>query len=197
MKDLALAGRSLLTDLASTILFMGLYALTGSVEISVVAGVALVLAQLGWKFARHQRPDALQWISLVLVLAAGGATLAAHNPIFVMLKPSAIYVLVGCAMLQKGWMVRYMPAPALEYLPDLVVAFGYVWAALMFFSAILNLVLAANCSVIAWGAAMAVWGTASKAAMILAQYGVMKFIGRRRYRARMGMMPKIAASTIA
>ena len=155
----------------------------------------LAIGQLSWTFFRGERPDALQWTSLVLVLASGTATLAAHNPIFVMLKLSAIYILVGCAMLQKGWMVRYMPPRVMEFLPDLVITFGYVWAGLMFFSAFLNLVLALDLNVTAWGTAMSIWAIASKAALFLIQYGVMKYIGLQRRRARTGMIPRIAATS--
>jgi intracellular septation protein len=194
MKDLALAGRALLLDFASTILFLALYALTKNIELSVAAGILLALGQLGWKLARHEKPDALQWISLVLVIASGGATLAVNNPIFVMLKPTIINLLVAGAMLQKGWMARYMPARAMEFVPDLVVTFGYVWAGMMALSALLNLVLALNFSVMIWSSVMAVWGIASTIALFLAQYGIMKFIGRQRYHARNGVGPGIAAA---
>jgi intracellular septation protein len=194
MKDLALAGRALLLDFASTILFLALYALTGRVELSVAAGILLALGQLGWKLAHREKPDALQWISLVLVIASGSATLAVHNPIFVMLKPTIINLLVAGAMLQRGWMVRYMPTRAMEFVPDLVVTFGYVWAGMMALSALLNLVLALNFSVMIWGSVMSVWGIASTIALFFAQYGIMKFIGRQRYLARNGVGPGTATA---
>ena len=194
MKDLALAGRALLLDFASTILFLALYALTKSVELSVAGGILLALGQLGWKLARHEKPDALQWISLVLVITSGSATLVVHNPVFVILKPTIINLLVASAMLQRGWMVRYMPARAMEFVPDLVVTFGYIWAGMMALSAVLNLVLALNFSVMIWSSVMSVWGIASTIALFLAQYGIMKFIGRQKYHARNGMRPETAAA---
>ncbi len=192
MKGLVIAGRALLLDFASTILFLVLYALTKSVEISVVAGIALAFVQLGWKLVRREKPDALQWISLVLVIASGSATLWVHNPVFVMLKPSAINLLVSGAMLQRGWMIRYMPPRAIEFVPDMVVTFGYVWAGLMFFSAILNLVLALNFNVAIWSATMSVWGIASAAILFLVQFKIMKFVGRQRHQARDGVSSAIA-----
>jgi intracellular septation protein A len=194
MKNLAIAGRALLLDFASTILFLALYALTKSIELSVAAGIVLALGQLGWKLAHREKPDALQWISLLLVIASGSATLVVHNPIFVMLKPTIINLLVAGAMLQKGWMARYMPPRAIEFVPDLVVTFGYVWAGLMALTAILNLVLALNFSVTVWSSVMSVWGIASAVALFFIQYGVMKTIGRQRYLARNGMQPEMAAA---
>ncbi|HEX4105264.1 MAG TPA: septation protein IspZ [Rhizomicrobium sp.] len=194
MKNLAIAGRALLLDFASTILFLALYALTGNIAISVIAGIVLALGQLGWKLLRREKPDALQWISLVLVIGSGSATLVVHNPIFVMLKPTIINLLIAGAMLQKGWMVRYMPARAMEFVPDLVVTFGYVWAGLMALTAILNLVLAFNFSVMVWSSIMSVWGIARTVALVLAQYGIMKTIGRQRHDARNGMRTGTAAA---
>ena len=170
MKDLALAGRALLLDFASTILFLALYALTGRVELSVAAGILLALGQLGWKLARREKPDALQWISLVLVTASGSATLAVHNPIFVMLKPTIINLLVAGAMLQKGWMVRYMPPAALYWSRDVVVVFSYVWAGMMFLTGAVNLVLVAHGDPKLWAWFIGVFPIASKLLLFAIQY---------------------------
>lgn len=180
MKPLLQAMRVLAADFAATLFFLLLYALTKSLTISVAAGMALGLAQIGWRLARRQTVDALQWVSLFLILASGSAALLLHNPLFVMLKPSAIYLLVGAVMLKCGWMRRYVPERAMEVVPDLVDRAGYVWAGLMFVSAALNIALAFTLPVVWWGAVMAVWGIASKAALMIGQFAVMKAIGRRR-----------------
>ena len=181
MRTLLSAARALLMDLASTILFFCVYALTRSIPLAVVLGIALAVSQIGWQFLQRKPVDALQWVSLVVVIASGSASLITRNPVFVMVKPSLIYLLVGAAMLKRGWINRYLPPIALETVPDLAIGFGYAWAGLMFFSAALNLVLALSLSVTAWGLAMSIWGIASKFALFLIQYGVMKSTGRRRY----------------
>jgi intracellular septation protein len=184
VRDLLRAAKSLAFDLASALSFFALYGATHNVTLSVIAGLALAFGQVGWELM-HKRPiDALQWVSLVAVAASGLSTLHTGNPLYVMLQPSALYALVGLAMLQRGWMNRYIPQRALEYLPDLGIAFGYVWAGLMFVSAAVNLGLALTLDMKSWGAAIAAWGIASKAALILIQFGVMKSTGRSRYRAR-------------
>lgn len=180
MRDLAVAGRAILLDLASTLFFLLLFALTGSVPLSVALGIALAAVQIGWRLLRRERIDALQWVSLLVVAASGAATLFTRDPRFVMLKPSVIYLLVGWAMLQKGWMLRYLPARAIQLVPDLAVAAGYAWAGLMGFSALLNITLAMTCPILTWGTAMTVWGIGSKLALFLLQYGVMRYVGRRR-----------------
>jgi len=183
MKALFSAARPLLTDLASTILFFCIYAVTGSLAVAVALGLLLAIGQIGWELLSRRPVDTLQWISVAVMLSSGSAALIANNPFFVMVKPSLIYLMVGAAMLKRGWMGRYLPPRAVEYLPDLTIAFGYVWAGLMFLSAALNLVLALDLGVAAWGIAMTVWSIGSKTTLFLGQYGLMKFIGRRRAQA--------------
>jgi len=184
MSDLLRAGRALALDFASTLMFMAIMALGGGLTLAVALAVALAAGQIGWELRRGKRIDALQWASLCVVLVSGGAALLTRDPRFAMAKPSIIYAMVGMAMLQRGWMTRYMGDDAMTYVPDLAIGFGYVWAGLMFVSALFNLVLALSVSVAVWGAAISFWGIASKLALCLAQFAVMKTVGLRRYRAR-------------
>jgi len=185
MKDLLHSAKFLLLDLAAVLVFFLLYSLTHNMALGVIAGLVLALAQIGWEILRRKPVDTLQWVSLITVLASGAGALYSGNPLYVMLQPTAIYLLVGWAMLKRGWMSRYLPPDAMEYLPDLAITFGYVWAGLMFLSATVNLGLAFHLDVKSWGAAISAWGIASKSALFFVQYGVMKLIGRRRYRARL------------
>lgn len=187
MKEFLHSARAVLTDMAATLFFLALYTLTHSIALAVAAGLALALGQIGWELARRRSVDALQWIGLAVIVSLGTATLISGNPLFVMLKPSLIYCLVGAAMLKRGWMLKYLPERALQYVGDLGVTFGYVWAGLMFFSAALNLVVAQRLSVIGWAAFMGVYATASKIALFVVQYGVMKLIGKRRAYTRQAM----------
>lgn len=180
MKPLLQAMRVLAADFAATLLFLVLYAVTDNLVVSVVAGMVLGLAQIAWRLANRKTVDALQWVSLCLILSSGSAALLLHDPLFVMLKPSAIYLVVGLVMLKRGWMRRYVPERALEVVPDLVDRFGFVWAGMMFVSAALNLVLALSLPVLLWGTVMAAWGIVSKTGLCAGQFAVMKAIGRRR-----------------
>ena len=66
MKNLFEAGKLLLLDMAATLFFLALYLLTHNVPLSVVLGMVLGLAQIGWQFARSKPVDTMQWLSLVL-----------------------------------------------------------------------------------------------------------------------------------
>jgi intracellular septation protein A len=185
MKDFFQASRVLLLDMASTLLFLAVYVLTDNLFLAVGIGMALGIGQIGWE-AAHRRPvEALQWLSLVIILSSGAATFVTDSPLFVMLKPTVIYIVVGIVMLKRGWMNRYLPPIAQATVPDLGILFGYVWAGLMFFSAGLNILLALTLDTATWAAVKSVYAIASKALLFAIQYGVMKSTGIRRARAMM------------
>ena len=106
MKNLFQAGKLLFLDMAATLFFLVLYLLTHNVTLSVLLGMALGAAQIGWQLARGKKIDTMQWMSLFLVLGAGTVTLLTNDPRFVMVKPSVIYLIVGIVMLRRGWMNR-------------------------------------------------------------------------------------------
>ena len=180
MKNLFEAGKLLLLDMASTFLFLVLFLLTKNIALSVVLGMALGVAQIGWQFARNKPIDTMQWMSLFLVLGAGTATLLTDDPRFVMIKPSVIYVIVGIVMLKPGWMNRYLPPIAVAIVPDVAVVFGFIWAGLMFTTAAVNLVTALELSPAGWALFMGVFTVASKVGLFLISFAVMRAIGHRR-----------------
>lgn len=182
MKNLLEAGKLLFYDMAATLFFLLLYLLTHNLALSVMLGMALGTAQIGWQLARRKPIDTMQWMSLFLVLGAGTVTLITNDPRFVMIKPSVIYIIVGIVMLKRGWMNRYLPPVAIALVPDIAVIFGYVWSGLMFFSAVLNVIVALNFSVVTWSVAMSVYGIVSKAALFLIAYATMRIVGGRRHR---------------
>ena len=179
MKNLLQAGRVLVLDLASTILFLVVFLVSNNLFLAVGLGMALGVAQIAWQYHRKQPIGSLQWLSVVLVLASGTATFLTHDPTFVMLKPSAIYCIVGLVMLKRGWMNRYLP-PRAAPVTDVATTFGYVWAGLMFGSAGLNIALALSLDPKTWAAVMSAWGLFSKIGLFLIQYAAMRLIGRRR-----------------
>jgi intracellular septation protein A len=123
----------------------------------------------------------MQWLTLGLVAVFGGAALATHNPVFVMVKPTLIYVAVGCVMLRRGWMTRYMTDPrAISHAADVTTRFGYAWAGLMFATGAANLALAVWASPAAWAWFVGVFPLASKIGLVGIQYAMTKSIVRRR-----------------
>jgi intracellular septation protein len=180
MRDFLNAAKLLLLDLASTIVFLVLFLLTHNTILSVGLGMALGLAQIATQFARRRAIETMEWLSLFLVIAAGTATLLADDPRFVLFKPTVIYAIVGVVMLKPGWMNRYLPDIARAVVPDVAVVVGFVWAGLMFVSAMVNAFVALTCSVATWALLMPIFGLVSKLTVFLVGFAAMRFIGRRR-----------------
>jgi intracellular septation protein A len=193
MQQLAHSARLLVTDLASTILFLVVLIATRNLMLAVALGVGLGIVQIGWMMARRQKIDTMQWLSIGLVVVSGVATMLTDDARFVMVKPTVIYCIVGAYMLKPGWMTRYLPPIAQHTVPDLAWWFGFVWAGLMFGSAALNIVLALLLDPVSWSAVMSVWGLLSKVALFLVQYVTMRTVGVRRAR-RMIAAANAAAS---
>ncbi len=183
MKNLMQSARLLVFDLASTLVFLVALLVTRDLFLAVALGVALGIGQIVWLKIRGRPIDTMQWLSIGLVVASGAATMLTNDPRFVMLKPSVIYAIVGAYMLRPGWMNRYLPPIAVQTVPDIAWIFGFVWAGLMFGSAVLNIVLALMLDPVTWSAVMSAWGIASKVVLFLVQYATMRSIGVRRARA--------------
>jgi intracellular septation protein len=193
MKSLLQSAKFLGLDMASTLLYLAVYLTTKSIPIAVVAGVALGIAQIIWEIARKRPIETMQWMSLFLVLASGTAALLTNDARFVLYKASVIYVIIGVVMLKPGWMNRYLPAVAIEIVPDIAFIFGFVWAGLMFVSAVVNLWVATHYSFLVWTGFMSAYALISKLGLFLIQYSTMRFIGVRRRRAQLGAAEAIAA----
>jgi len=193
MKSLLQSAKFLALDMASTLFFLAFYAVTKSIPLSVAAGVALGIAQIVWEIARKRPIETMQWMSLFLVLASGLTALLTNDVRFVLYKASIIYVIVGVVMLKPGWMNRYLPAVAIEVVPDIAYVFGFVWAGLMFVSAVVNLWVATHYSFIIWTGFMSAYALSTKLGLFLIQYATMRFIGVRRRRAQLGAAEPVAA----
>ena len=186
MKSFLYTARPMVFDMAATLLFAALFALTRNVTLATVAAIAFGAGQVALETLRGKRVPGLQWASLGLVAVLGGATLFTGDPRFVMLKPTVIYLTVGAAMLQPGWMDRYLPPDAHQWLPrSLIVAGGYVWSGLMFLTAALNLAIAVWLGHKAWLTFIGVFPLASKLGLFVVNYLSFRAValGRRKARA--------------
>lgn len=127
------AFRPVLGDFLSTIFFVALYAITGSIYIATGIGIAAGIGQIVYMGVRGRKVDAMHWMSMALVIVLGGATLITHDARFVTIKPSIATFAIGCVMLRPNWMGRYLPpAVANNVAPDFIVAWGYIWAGYLF-----------------------------------------------------------------
>jgi intracellular septation protein A len=179
MSSLLHAAKPLLLDFLSTIVFLILVAMKVDPTLAASLAIALGVGQVLFLKFTGRPVAALQWMGLGLVLVFGTASLLTHDTRFLMVKPTVIYLLIGGVMLQRGWMMRYLPPIAAGHAEDVMIAFGYVWAGLMLFTAIANAVVAIAFTA-HWVAFMAVFPMASKIGLFAIQYLTTRAIVRRR-----------------
>ncbi|THD79182.1 MAG: intracellular septation protein [Phenylobacterium sp.] len=184
MSNLLNAIRPLAWDFLPTIAFAILTALHVDVQIATAAAVGAGLLQVLAVKAMKRQVGLLQWAGLGLAVVFGAVSIATNDPRFVMFKPTLIYVAIGVVMLKRGWMLRYVPVIAHAHGGDLIVFWGYAWAALMALSAGLNAVIAIWFTK-DWPLFIAVFPLASKLALFAVQYASMRVIVRGRIMAEM------------
>jgi intracellular septation protein A len=172
-------------DMLSTILFVALYLLLGDIFLATGVAIAAGIVQIGYLKLRGRQIDAMQWMSLALVVVFGGATLYLHDPRFVMVKPSVIHFAIGSVMLRKGWMRRYLSERAVENLSARMIdGWSYAWAALMFGLGAANIVIALEATPQIWAYFNSFGAIAAQIALFSVQYLTMRKIVLRRLAAR-------------
>ena len=177
-------------DFLSTIVFVGLYLATGNIRVGVAAGIAVGIGQIGILFLRKQRPDLMQWASLGLVVVLGSASIITNDARFVMVKPSIGAFAIGCVMLKPNWMGRYLPPIVTQNVaPRTILAWGYVWSALVFGLCFANLYVA-----FVWGPKIWAWYSsfvplALQLGLFVVQYLTFRATIVRNIRARMSPAP--------
>jgi len=87
----------LLVDFFPLLLFFAAYLWQG---IYVATGVAIIasIAQIVWIHWKHGRAGVTHWLSLVIIVGFGGATLLLQDKTFIMWKPTVLYALFGAIL---------------------------------------------------------------------------------------------------
>ena len=183
MKTLLYAIGPMLFDSLGVLVFAVLLAAGAGIVPAVVAGTVVAVAVIGYELVRGHQIAALQWISLASVLFTAAATLLTGDPRFVMAKPTIVYLIVGSVMLRKGWLNRYIPPEQLAIVGDVMDRFGMIWAALMFASAGLNLVVALFFTAW-WPLFIGIFPLASKFGLFAVHVAVVHFVTQARLRRR-------------
>lgn len=184
MKNLIFAAKPLALDMSSTLLFVIVSALTHNPMLATALAITGGVARIGYVRARRQKISAMQWMSLALVVVFGAATLLTHDVRFMMAKPTIVYILIGAAMMQRGWMLPYMPPNGRDLGDEILIGWGYVWAGLMFATAALNAAFALLASFAVWSVFVAVFPAVSKIALFAVQFLSIRHIAIQKHRAR-------------
>jgi intracellular septation protein len=147
-----------LFDLFPIILFFIAFKFGDIYSATIVAMVATIV-QILWVYYRHRKIDAMQWVSLVMILVFGTLTIFLHDKTFIQLKPTALYWLFSGALLisaqffNKNWIevlmgkqVTLKAASAHSVWRRL----NFAWALFFFLMGALNLYIAFEYSEETW-----------------------------------------------
>jgi intracellular septation protein A len=170
----------LLKDFLSAIAFLIANAVTHDVVVATCAAIAVALIQAGVSLARRESIPALQWLSLVLVLSLGSASLITADSRFIRFKPSFVHVAIAVVMLKRGWQLRYMPEVVRTWMTEReLVSWGYLWAVAMVVMGIVNAAAAQWLDAAEWGVVLTGLLVA-KVVLFGVQYASMRMLITRR-----------------
>jgi intracellular septation protein A len=165
------AVKPIFRDILSTILFVSLFWLTNNIYVATAFGITFGVAQTLWMRLTGRPIGPLQWVSLVLVTVFGTTTIVKHDPFYIMMKPTMVWLAVGAVMLRRDWMAPYLPPIVTDNLDDrLIVRAGYAWALLMFVLAVMNLVVAFTMTAKFWSVYALLAPAIAQLALLTAQY---------------------------
>jgi intracellular septation protein len=125
------------------------------VLLSTVVVIIATLAQVAWLVARGRKVDVMLWVSLVLVVVLGGATIYFHNETFIKWKPSVLYWVMGGALLLSELLfgknlLRALLGEQMDLPGPVWQRLNLAWAGFFAVMGVLNLWVAYNFSTDAW-----------------------------------------------
>ena len=135
-----------LFDLFPVILFFIAFKV-GDIFIATGVTIAATFAQIGWLLLRKKKIDVMLWVSLGIVVVAGGLTLLLHDETFIKWKPTILYwtfalALGGSNLLFKKNLIRTLLSEQLT-LPDTIwQRLNWSWFGFFVFMGLANLAVA-------------------------------------------------------
>jgi intracellular septation protein len=167
-----------LFDLLPVILFFGAYKLAGTqpesshelaarwlgdgiavaqapILIATAVAILATFVQIALVWVKHRKVDTMLWVSLVIIVVFGGATLFFHNPTFIKWKPTALYwlfgaVLLGSVALFRKNLIRKMLEAQIQLPEPVWGRLNLAWAGFFICMGLLNLYVAYSFSEEAW-----------------------------------------------
>lgn len=94
-----------LFDLFPVILFFIAFKVSG-IYVATGTAIAASLAQIGWLLARERKVDTMLWVSLLIIVLFGGATLWLRDETFIKWKPTVLYWLFGVVLAGSSLFLR-------------------------------------------------------------------------------------------
>jgi intracellular septation protein len=123
--------------------------------LSTAVAILATLAQVLWLLLRRSHVDTMLWVSLVIIVVFGGATIYFHDEMFIKWKPTVLYwcfalALIGAQLIQRKNLIRSLMGQQMS-LPDPVWdKLNLAWSAFFAAMGALNLYIAFNFPLELW-----------------------------------------------
>jgi intracellular septation protein len=123
--------------------------------LATAMAIAATFIQIGWLKLRGHRVEPMLWISLVIIVVFGGATLLLHDETFIKWKPTVLYwlfaaVLVVSAVVFRKNLIRAMMKQQIELPDEVWDRLNLSWAVFFAVVGALNLWVAFTFSTDVW-----------------------------------------------
>lgn len=143
-----------LFDLFPVALFFAAFKLF-DIYVATAVAIAATFLQIGWLKWKRRKVDTMMWVTLIIIVVFGGATLALHDETFIKWKPTVLYWLFGAVLgaaelLFRKNLIRAMLGEQVR-LPDAAwTRLNWSWAGFFVFMGAANLYVAFNFSTDTW-----------------------------------------------
>ena len=115
--------------------------------LATAVGILATIGQIGWLLARRKPVDNMLWVSLVIIVLFGGATIYFHDEQFIKLKPTVLYwcfalVLLASPLLLKKNLIKAMMGKQLSLPENVWSRLNLAWGLFFSLMGALNLYIA-------------------------------------------------------
>ncbi|MFM7484465.1 MAG: septation protein A [Burkholderiaceae bacterium] len=123
--------------------------------LATAVAILATLAQVVWLLLRRRHVDTMLWVSLVIIVVFGGATIYFHDELFIKWKPTVLYwcfslALLGAQLTLRKNLIRSLMGQQMT-LPDPVWGkLNLAWGAFFAAMGVLNLYVAFNFPLELW-----------------------------------------------
>ena len=144
----------LLFDFFPIILFFVAFKI-GGIYVATGVAIAATFAQIGWVWFKGRRVEPMLWVSLVIVVLFGGATLLLHNDTFIKWKPTVLYwvfaaALVGGQVLFRKNLIQSLLGSQMQLPGAAWTRLNWSWSAYFAVMGIVNIWVAYRYSTATW-----------------------------------------------
>lgn len=144
------------------------------VLLATVVVIVATVVQISYLLARRQKIDMMLWITFVLVVVLGGATVWFHNATFIKWKPSVLYWAMGLSFwvsqtfFHKN-LLQTMMGEQLDLPAKVWQRLNFAWIAFFALMGLLNLYVAYSFSTSTWASFKAFGATGLMLVFMVAQ----------------------------